>query len=293
MFKKFATFLFILVASSAAIFAYSLKDNRSRPVIGQEKIIYSRGFPIQYFINGPENGETLVLQASFARSGSDFNELVEQLNSAGYRTLIMQARGIEETGLPSMKATLFDFADDLAAVMDAEILEQPITVIGHAFGNRIARAFSSRYPQRVRSLVLLAAGDSGPPPEIRNAIFKILIHTLPETVRIKALHKAFFAPGNRAPEYWLRGWYPKAGIVQGGATANTEAADWVHGGSTHMFVVQPQFDAAAREGAEKLMQRYPDRVNIKYLKNAGHAILPEQLEEVSKLILSHLEESLP
>ena len=202
----------------------------------------------------------------------------------------MQARGIDGTAMPSMKATLFDFADDLAAVVNSEGIERPVTVIGHAFGNRIARAFASRYPQRVRSLVLLAAGDAGPPPEIRNAIFKALIHTLPETIRVKALHKAFFAPGNKAPDYWLRGWYPKAGLVQGGATANTEAADWIHGGSAHMLVVQPEFDVAAKEGADKLSQLYPGRVVIKHLKNAGHAILPEQLEETSKLILKHLNE---
>jgi len=288
MFKKLAILLIISLAAVAAIFSYSISDNQARPVAGQEKTAKNGGVTIQYFINGPQSGETVLLLASFARSGSDFNELVEHLNRAGYRALIMQARGVDRTELPSMKATLFDYADDLVAVLNAEGLKQPVTVIGHAFGNRIARAFSSKYPQGVRSLVLLAAGDSGPPPEIRNAIFKILLHTLPESVRTKALHRAFFAPGNKAPAYWLGGWYPKAGLAQASATANTPAADWIQGGYADMLVVQPEFDAAAKEGADKLFQLYPDRVTIELLPNAGHAALPEQLEKVSELILGHL-----
>ena len=55
-----------------------------------------------------------------------------------------------------------------------------------------------------------------------------------------------------------------------------------------MLVVQPAQDAAAPDGAEKLKQLYPDRVTIVVLENSGHAILPEQPEEVSQIVLGHL-----
>lgn len=288
MFKKSTISAILIIIAATFIFICSFKDNLARPAAGLPKIINSHGLAIQYFVNGPEDGETLVLQASYARSGSDFNELVFRLNDAGYRTLVMQARGIEGTELPSMRPTLFDYADDLAAVIDAEGLRQPLTLIGHAFGNRILRAYASRYPERVRSLILLAAGDGAPPPEIRNAIFRILLRTLPQSVRSDALHLAFFAPGNSAPDYWLRGWYPKAGLAQGQATATTSAEEWTHGGGAKMFIIQPQFDAAAPNGADKLLQLYPERVTVELLPQAGHAILPEQPDTVSELILDYL-----
>lgn len=237
MLKRLAIIFTVVVAATAGVVSYSLKDNPARIVSGHEKIIERHGMAIQYFISGPEHGETLVLQASYARSGSDFNELVAHLNRAGYRTLIMQARGVDGTGLPSLRTTLFDYADDLAAVISVEGIRQPFTMIGHAFGNRIARAFSSRHPDSVRSLVLLAAGDSAPPPEVRNAIFKILVKIWPESSRSTALHQAFFAPGNQAPRYWVKGWYPRAGLAQGRATATTKADQWAHGGTAEMLII--------------------------------------------------------
>ena len=226
--------------------------------------------------------------ASYARSGSDFNELVERVNGAGYRTLVLQARGIDGTELPGYDVTLFDYADDLAAVLDQEALSSPVVLIGHAFGNRIARSFASRYPARVCSLVLLAAGDSGPPTDVRNDIFRLLLSSLPDSIRSGALQRAFFASDNRAPDYWMTGWYPRAGLAQARATASTPLDQWSGGGNAPMLVVQPDQDAAAPDGAEKIKRLYPDRVTIVSLGNAGHAILPEQPEEIARIVLGHL-----
>jgi pimeloyl-ACP methyl ester carboxylesterase len=202
--------------------------------------------------------------------------------------LVLQARGIDGTELPTYDVTLFDFADDLAAVLDGERILSPITLIGHAYGNRIARAFASRYPSRVSSLVLLAAGDSGPQPDVRNDIFITLLSFLPDSIRSRALHRAFFAPGNRAPDYWMVGWYPRAGLAQGRATAFTPLSQWARGGAAPLLVVQPDNDAATPDGGEKLKQLYPDRVTTLNLENAGHAILPEQPEAIARIVLGHL-----
>lgn len=267
----------------------ALRDNPARPVIGEPREADNHGVILRYYVSGPDDRGVVVLLPSYARSGSDFNELVERVNLAGYRTLVLQARGIDGTELPGYNLTLFDYADDLAAVLDHEALLAPVVLIGHAFGNRIARSFASRYPARVRSLVLLAAGDGGPPADVRNDIFKILLSFLPDSTRSGALHRAFFAPDNRAPDYWMTGWYPRAGLAQGRATASTPLAQWSSGGTAPMLVVQPAQDAAAPRGAEKLKQLYPDRVKIVNLENAGHAILPEQPKEIARIVLGHLE----
>lgn len=288
MIKKSAIVLLGSVFVTGILFFVVLLDNPARPVIGKLQHTDNQGVTIRYYVSGPQDAEVVVLLASYARSGADFNELVERVNRYGYRALVLQARGIDGTELPGYDLTLYDYADDLVAVLNQEKLLTPVTLVGHAFGNRIARAFASRYPARVRSLVLLAAGDSGPPPDVRNDIFKILIGCLPDSVRSGALHRAFFAPGNRAPDYWMSGWYPRAGLAQGKATASTPLKQWASGGVAPMLVVQPADDAAAPDGAEKLKRLYPDRVTIVNLENAGHAILPEQPEEVSQIVLGHL-----
>lgn len=288
MIKKIALFLFLGPVLLITLSAMTLRDNPARPTVGEPRQTDHEGISIRYYVSGPINAEPIVLLASYARSGSDFNELVTAINLAGYRTSVLQARGIDGSDLPDWDVSLLDYADDVAAVLDQERLAEPLTIVGHAFGNRIARAFSSRYPHKVRSLVLLAAGDSAPPTETRNDIFKILANILPDSIRVSALQRAFFAPDHRAPDYWIRGWYPRAGLAQGNATATTPQDQWVSGGQAPMLVVQPEHDAAAANGAKKLRLMHPDRVTVMGLEDAGHAILPEQPQRVSQLVLDHL-----
>src|SRR5262249_62373877 len=70
-------------------------------------------------------------------------------------------------------ATLHDLAGDVAGVIKA-IGCGPVHLIGHAFGNRIARCLAVDQPSLVRSVTLLAAGGllaPSPPPRgaLRNA----------------------------------------------------------------------------------------------------------------------------
>src|SRR5438477_3312757 len=60
-------------------------------------------------------------------------------------------------------ATLHDLASDVAGVIKA-IGCGPAHLVGHAFGNRIARCLAVDQPPLVRSVTLLAAGGLIAPP---------------------------------------------------------------------------------------------------------------------------------
>src|SRR4051794_41945040 len=60
-------------------------------------------------------------------------------------------------------ATLHDLAGDVAGVIKA-IGCGPAHLVGHAFGNRIARCLAVDQPSLVRSVTLLAAGGLIAPP---------------------------------------------------------------------------------------------------------------------------------
>ena len=67
-------------------------------------------------------------------------------------------------------------ATDVVAVLDQEGIKEPVYLVGHAFGNRIARAFASRHAERVRATVLLSAGGEAPTPApVRQAIQTVLL----------------------------------------------------------------------------------------------------------------------
>ena len=106
--------------------------------------------------------------------------------------------------------------------MSAERLEDPVFVIGHAYGNRVARTFATDHPQRVAALVLLAAGGVQPTPgETSHSILCAMLRVGWLCDQEQATRFAFFAASSAIPDYWLRGWYPLAGTTQARAMTNT------------------------------------------------------------------------
>lgn len=269
----------------------ALRDNPTRAVSGERKTVANGNVEVHYFVSGEQTAPPVVLLASYARSVADFNELVESLVSAGYRTIAVQHRGIDGSSLVLSGNTFHDYAADLAAVLGSEKItgNRPVAIIGHAWGNRIARTYAANYPDEVRGLVLLAAGGETPtPPEVGKAIQKALFGIYPDSVRRPAIGLAFFAGGNEVPESWMRGWYPLAGLAQAGAVASTPFEQWGHGGSAPIVILQPLQDAAAPDGAYLLQQRYPRRVTLYEVDNTGHALLPERGEQVAQIVIEAL-----
>src|SRR5262245_33420321 len=153
-------------------------------------------------------GPRVVLLPSLGRGASDFDPISEWLAGAGFRVLRPQPRGIGQSRGPMTGIDLHTYAADVAAVIEQDG-DGPAFVVGHAFGNRVARMLAVDRPYLVRAVALVAAnvGHAPSPPAIRDAIKASANLSLPETERVRALQFAFFAPGND-PRPWLTGWYP-------------------------------------------------------------------------------------
>jgi pimeloyl-ACP methyl ester carboxylesterase len=116
---------------------------------------------LTYFLQGPAQGETVVLLPGMGRGADEFRELAAALNKAGYRTVAIQPRGIGRSGPILTNPTYDQFADDVALVLKdipGGIAGGKAHVLGYEFGNRVARMYAVRYPERVGSLILLACG---------------------------------------------------------------------------------------------------------------------------------------
>ena len=289
MWRKLLLIVVVIVLLVGLLVALALKDTPARAAAGERRVAVTDALEINYFTSGPADGAPVLLLPSYARSVSDFNELVAVLNTAGYRTIAMQPRGIDGSSLPDLNMSYHDYAADLMSVLQAEAITAPVVIIGHAYGNRVARTFATNYPDHTGGLILLAAGGEAPtPPEVSSAIIKALFGLFPQSTREAAVQYAFFAEGNTPPEYWYRGWYPMAGLAQGNATASTPFAEWGDGGDAPIYILQPVEDAAAADGAAALLKRFPQRVTLHEITHAGHALLPEQPERVNRLVLEGL-----
>ena len=107
--------------------------------------------------------------------------------------------------------------------------------------------------------------------------------------RLTAIRQIFFAAGNDLPHTWEEGWHLEVARAQRATDARTSLKEWWAGGSAPILVVQGSEDVVAvPENARRLAAEFPDRVTVVEIPHAGHALLPEQPEQVEKVILAYL-----
>src|SRR6202163_3675034 len=142
------------------------------------------------------NGPRIVLLPSLGRGAADFDPIAERLARAGYRVLRPQPRGIGQSSGPLTGIDLHDYAADVATVIENEN-KGAAFVVGHAFGNRVARMLATDRPEPVRAIGVVAAniGKAPSPPVVRAAIRDSADASLSDEERLAALQFAFFAPG--------------------------------------------------------------------------------------------------
>lgn len=262
-------------------------DSVARPCAGEGRSIVHEGRRIGYWLRGA--GPAIVLLPSLGREASDFNELTDML-SADHRTIAIDPPGIGESDLPTDPVTLFDLADAVAAVIRAE-RAGPAVLIGHAFGNRLARATATRHPGAVARLILIAAGGKYPIPGLAfEALLGCFNTGQPPEEHFLCVAYAFFADGNKVPDHWRRGWHPATAQVQGAAVRAIPVESWWHGGGRPMLVIQGESDPIAprAESADILTADFPDRVAVALIRRAGHALLPEQPAAIATAVAGFL-----
>jgi pimeloyl-ACP methyl ester carboxylesterase len=234
------------------------------------------------------DGAPIVLLPSLGRGANDFDVIAARLADAGYRVLRPQPRGIGESRGPWDGLNLEDLAADIAAVIE-DNQNGPAFVVGHAFGNRVARTLATIRPDVVCAVGLVAAnvGRNPSPPDVRAAIRLSADVTAPDGARIKAMQFVFFAPGNDA-SVWLKGWHPDvlaAQRVAGDLTPRT--LDYAAGRSPVLYV-QPSHDPLAHvQDAEDYKTALGDRVTIVVIPNSAHAVIVEQPAAVSDALIAY------
>ena len=273
-------------ATVLAFFCLQAASPLERTSVSTQKVFISASpdVTIEAIIEG--RGRTIVMLPSWARGASDFDDMRARLSSAGFRIVTPNPRGVGGSTGPLENWSMEKQADDVAAVIRATN-GAPVVLLGHAYGNRIARAVASRYPELVCDLILVASGGRISPPEsILQAVVDGANLALPRSARMQAIAKAHFAPGND-PSPWIDGWYPEVGRAQQASVMQNVSSQWWNAGGSPILLIQPRQDAAApAANAELLKQQNPDRVELVYLEDSGHAAFPEQPAKLQQMISS-------
>ena len=241
---------------------------------------------------GEGAGPPVVMLPSRGRGSEDYDDVAAAIAAARFRVLRPQPRGLGGSTGPLDGLTLHDLAADVAAVIAAEGAG-PASVVGHAFGNFVARTAATDRPDLVRAVVLAAAGAKHFPPELSVLVTRASDMTAPEAERLACLRTVFFAPGND-PACWLTGWDERVSRSQRAAADRTAQSDWWDAGTVPLLDLIAGADPFRPQAThDELRLAYTGRrVDVTVIPEVSHAMLPERPDAVAAAIVGWLR-SLP
>jgi pimeloyl-ACP methyl ester carboxylesterase len=272
------------IVFSAVLIMNSIAGTGS--VLAETRTVPHGDAVIEYHIDG--KGPLVLMIPSLGRPASDFDDLAARLAAAGYTTVRPEPRGIGRSSGPMKDVTLGTLAADfLAPVPNGS---DPIIVIGHAFGQRVARTLATQYPDRVKTVIMLAAGGKVPMRSGANEALRAVFNPkLPPDKHLEAVRFAFFAPGND-PAVWRDGWYPAVAETQVSANEAQKVEEWWGAGNASMLVIQGLQDMVAPpENGRMIKEEYGERATLHEIDGVGHAMLPERPVEVAAAVMAFLD----
>ncbi len=254
----------------------------------QQRIIECDVPPVHLRASAFGEGQPVVLLPGLGRAPSDLAPLAAILVDAGYAVLLPEPRGIGASRGPLEGLTLHDLATDVATLLERWTVG-PATIVGHAFGNRIARTLAADRPGLVSAVVLLSSsGKVQPSPEIAEAIRLAQAIDTPPEVRRAAVQQAWFAPGSDVTP-WLDGWSQPVMAAYLAAAAVTPVEEWWTAGNAQVLIVQGLADVAAPVGNGRLLkQELGERGSLIELSGIGHAMPVENPIACAEAVLEFL-----
>lgn len=246
------------------------------------------GARIRAFMRGA--GPLVVVMPGLGRAPDDIVPLSRKIADAGFCVLLPETRGIGESTGRMEGLTLRDLASDVVAAIDAAGGGKAI-LVGHAFGNRVARAVAAYHPDRTAAVVCLgASGKVAPTPEIQKAIDAGKDKNATREQRSAALRIASFGPG-RDPTPWIDGWNEPVMKACLAAASATPIQEWWTAGSAPVLIIQGLADVAAvPANGRMLVEELGARGKLVELDGVGHSIPVEAPEETAAALVPFLKE---
>ena len=231
------------------------------------------------------SGPPVVLLANAGCSTGYLADLARGLAAGGLQAISIDMRGTGESRGPLDGITVHDLAADVAGVLEA-LACGPAHLVGHAFGNRIARCLAMDRPALVRSVTLLAAGGLIAPATPLGTSFRSATEVkMNGSDCVTVLGARWLSPASDpkilAPvECW-----PAVALAHFATGRGMALEEWWSAGTAPLLVIQGLDDDAAPPGnGHALREQFGDRVRLIDLPRAGHFMLLEQPDAVTRAV---------
>jgi pimeloyl-ACP methyl ester carboxylesterase len=117
-----------------------------------------------YELGGPDGGRVVVLAAGLSVPYYVWDPTFAALVGAGFRVLRYDYYGRGYSDRPELRYTQDVYVRQLAELLDALQLTQPVDLAGLSFGGSVVTSFADRFPGRVRTLVYVDPAFRQPYP---------------------------------------------------------------------------------------------------------------------------------
>lgn len=262
---------------------------------------------IHVTVDGPADGEPVVLLHGFLGSGEQWNANVEALVGAGYRVVRPDHRGhgrSTNTG-DETSYTFEHLYRDSLAVIDGLALG-PVHLVGHSMGGLVTELIAARDPDRLRSVVFVdcsplpGRGDSPREERVRRFLgYRVgvarLIRWGSPVLRRVRIASAPDRPmeerteGLAALERSVSMMDPAAFVAFGAhLNSHDDLRPLVRSIELPTTIMVGEFEVARlREGAEALRDAIPHAAFVE-IEGAGHSPNIEQRTRFDEALLTHL-----
>ncbi len=231
------------------------------------------------------SGTPVVLLANAGCSTGYFDDLTRVLVAQGLQTIAINMRGVGGSSGPLDGITVRDLAADVAGVLDA-LDCGPAHLVGHAFGNRVARCLAVDRPSLVRSVTLLAAGGLiGPATPLGTALRNATEIKMNGSDCVTKYGARWLSPASDPKVLAQVECWPAMHVAHLATSQGVPLEAWWDAGTAPLLVIQGLDDVAAPPGnGRALREKHGDRVRLVDLAHAGHFMLLEQPEAVTRAI---------
>ena len=231
------------------------------------------------------SGTPVVLLANAGCSTGYFDHLARALVTGGLQTISINMRGVGDSRGSLDGTTLHDLAGDVAGVIKA-IGCGPAHLVGHAFGNRIARCLAVDQPSLVRSVTLLAAGGLIGPATPLGTYFRNATQVkMNGSDCVTVLGARWLSPASDPKILAQVECWPAVHLAHLATSRGMPLEYWWSAGTAPLLVIQGLDDEAAPPGnGHALREQFGERVRVVDLPRAGHFLLLEQPEAVTRAV---------
>jgi pimeloyl-ACP methyl ester carboxylesterase len=247
-------------------------------------LVTADGAQLEVLVDGRAADPGLVLLPSSQRDSLDFDELVRRLAGHGFCVLRPQPRGMGQSSPPPPDFTLHTLAADVAQTIRS-FASGPAFVAGHAFGHFVARVTDLDHASLVRGVIIIAGAARSFPSGLTQALDIAADRAQPREQRLQSLRHAFFAEGNDA-SVWLEGWHPHLRERYRRAAAVPAKDCWWPVTRAPILDLQgaedPWRPPSTRDELRDCLGE--ERVTVRTIAGASHALIPEQPAAVADAI---------